>query len=151
MDGRAAKCRSCSTERDLYDRRRNVIGSSARGSNVSQVQDSWELMVRITTIMVVVGNWEMGVRHGVALSGDISGLVAPIFVSDSLFCRSGNAGGVSDFTFCRVKVRTPNEIDLLFWEFSSLLPSVIRTFRLLLRLKTHSFRRGNIRGRGRDV
>ena len=88
MDGRAAKCRSCSTERDLYDRRRNVIGCAARGSNVSQVQDSWELMVRITTIVVLVGNWEMGVRHGVALISDISGLVAPIFVSQGLFCAS---------------------------------------------------------------
>ena len=151
MDGRAAKCRSRSTERNLYDRRGNVIVSSAGRSNMSQVQDSWELMVRITTIMVVVGNWELGVRHGVALSGDISGLVAPIFVSESLFLRSGNAGGVSDFTFCRVKVRTPNEIDLLTSTFTNILAGFITDLRLFLRLKTHSFRRGNIRGRSRDV
>ena len=118
---------------------------------MSQVQDSWELMVRITTIMVVVGHWDVGVRYGVAWGSDISGLVAPISVSESLLLRSGNAGGVSDFTFCRVKVRTPNEIDLFTSTFTNILAGFITDLRLFLRLKTHSFCRGNIRGRGRDV
>ena len=118
---------------------------------MSQVQDSWELIVRITTIMVVVGNWEMGVRHGVASSGDISGLVAPIFVSGSSFCRSWSAGGVSDFAFCRASRRRSHVIDFVRSTFTNVTASFVSGLRLFLRLKTHSFRRGNIRGGGRVV